>query len=115
MSVTSQRHSLPLRSRSQNAGTQDMPAPAQRAIRRQPVKPRPAGVPAIMGPPNRAPGVPVMGAPGPALQLTVMGRPDVSPGLDPMGPSDTGQRLHLLGDSDPTFVDSLFVQRRSLR
>jgi hypothetical protein len=115
MSITSQHHSLPLRPRSQDAPIHGMPSPAQRASRRRPVEPRPSGVPAIMGPPNHVPGVPVMGAPSPVLQLGVIGGPDVGPRLDPMGGPDTGRHVDVMGESDLTFVDCLFAQRRSLR
>jgi hypothetical protein len=115
MSIISQSHSLPLPSGSHDAGIPAMPSPAQRAGDRQPVKPRPSGVPTVMGPANHAPGVPVMGAPHAAPQLDVMGGPDRGPHLDVMGRPDTGQRVHVMGESDLTFVDSLFGQRRSLR
>ena len=115
MSITSQRHSLPLRAKSQDKGNGGTPSPAQRGSRSRPAKPRPCSVPAVMGPPNHAPGVPIMGAPSPGLRLDVMGGPDAGPRLDPMGGPDTGRRLHLLGKSDPIFIDSLFAQRRSLR
>jgi hypothetical protein len=115
MNTTSQRHSLPPRSRSHDAAMHGIPSPTHRSNPSQPVEPPPSVVPAVMGPPNHAPGVPAMGAPSAGLHLDVMGGPDVGPRLDPMGGPDTGRRLHLLGDTDPTFIDSLFAQRRSLR
>jgi hypothetical protein len=114
MSITSQRHSLPPRSRTRDAGMHGMPSPAHRR-HSPPVKPWPSGVPAVMGPPNHAPGVPVMGASRPGLHTEVMGGHDVGPRLGPMGGPDIGRRLHLLGESDPAFTDSLFGQRKSLR
>jgi hypothetical protein len=115
MSITSQRHPLPPRSTSRDAGINGMLSPAQRSRRSRPVMPGSSGVPALMGRPNHAPGVPVMGAPSHGLHLDVMGGPDVGPDLDPMGGPDTGQPLLLLGESHPTFIGSLFAQRRSLR
>jgi hypothetical protein len=89
-----------------------IPSPAQRSRCPLPVNSRPSGVPAVMGPPNHAPGMPVMGASSPGLHLDVMGSPNARPDLDPMGGPDTGRRLHLLGESDPAFTDSLFAHRR---
>jgi hypothetical protein len=89
MSITSQRHTLPGRSRSQDVGIRRMPSPAQRDSPSRPVKRRPSGVPTVMGPPNHAPGVPVMGAPSPDLHLDLMGGPDTRSRLDPMGGPDT--------------------------
>jgi hypothetical protein len=114
MSITRQRNSLPLSSPS-HAGIHAIPSPAQRSSRTRPVKPCRSGVPAVMGAPNHAPGVPTMGAPSRGLHLDAMGGPDVGPRLDPMGGPDTGRRTRLLGESDPTFIDSLFAQRRSVR
>jgi hypothetical protein len=114
MSITSQHHSLPLRS-----GSPDLPiggvksAPRRRAPSR-PTKLRPSGTPAVMGPPNDAPGVSVMGARSPAHHLDVMGGPDTGPRLDPMGGPDAGPRVDLMGESDLAFVDSLFTQRKGV-
>jgi len=115
MSITSQRHPLPPRSKAPDAGIHDMPSRVQRSSRSRPVTPWPSSVPAVMGPPNHAPGVPVMGAPRPGHHHDVMGGPDVGPDLDPMGGPDTGRPLHLLGDSHPRFTDLLFARPRSLR
>ena len=113
MSITNQRHSLPPRSRSQDAGSRGV-HPAPRRSLSQPVKPRPSDVPAVMGPPNHAPGVPIMGAPSRALHLEVMGGPDTGLRPDPMGGPDAAPRMGLMGVSDLTFVDSLFTQRKSI-
>jgi hypothetical protein len=109
MSITSQRHSPPLRS-----GSPDLPiggvnsAPRRRG-RPRPIKPRPSGTPAVVGPPNHAPGVPVMGAPSQAPHVELMGRPDTGPRLYPMGGPGDGPRVDLIGESDLAFVDSLFT------
>ncbi|HUA48203.1 MAG TPA: hypothetical protein VMA77_23390 [Solirubrobacteraceae bacterium] len=92
-----------------------MSSPAHRDSLSTTVRPRPSGVPSVMGPPNRAVGAPVMGALSPDPRLDVIGGPDVGPRLDAMGGPDTGRRLHLMGESDLTFVDSLFVRPRSRR
>jgi hypothetical protein len=109
MSITTEHQSLPLRSRSHDAGISGMPSPAHRDSRTMPVKPRPSRVPAVMGQPNHAPGVPIMGAPSRDVHLDVVGSPDVAPRVDLMGGPDTGQRLPVMGESDLTFVDSLFA------
>lgn len=114
MSISSHRHSLPLRERSQDARIgSPYPGPRRRS-RSQTVRPRPSGVPSVMGPPNHAPSVPVMGAASPGLHLEVMGGPDTSPHLDLMGGPDPGPRVDPMGESDATLVDSLFTQRKSL-
>lgn len=112
MTITNQRHSLPLRSRSRDTPFGSVhSAPSQRRPSK-PIKPRHSSVPAAMGPPNHAPGVPVMGAPRPALYVEVMGGPDTGPRLDPMGGRDAGTRIDVMGKGDLTFVDSLFTQRK---
>ena len=114
MSSARQRHSLPVRSRSQAARVRAVPSPTQRQPPARPLKRRPSRVPSVMGRPNHAPGVPVMGAPSPGFHVDVMGGPDTGPRLDPMGGPDTGPRVALMGESHLTFVDSLFSPRRSL-
>lgn len=78
---------------------------------RYPRRPRIArdGVPPVMGPANRAPGVSIMGAATPAAHLGVMGGPDTGPRVSVMGAADRGARLDVFGESDPRFVDSLFI------
>jgi hypothetical protein len=115
MSITRHRNSLPVSSRSPDVGIRGIPSPAQRGSRSRPVKHRPSGVPALMGPPSHAPGVPVMGAPSPGLYLHAIGGPDVASRLDPMGGPDTGRCLRLLGESNSKFLDSLFAPQRNLR
>jgi len=114
MSITSQPHPLPVRSRSQDAETRSLPSPAQRDRPSRPVDRRPSSVPVAMGPPNHAPGVPVIGAPSPGPHLNVIGGPDTGSRLDPMGGPDAGPRVDLMGNSHLTFVDSLFSPRGSL-
>jgi hypothetical protein len=114
MSTTSQRHSLPLRSGSPDLPIGGVHSAPRRRSRSRPIKRRPSGTPAVMGPPNHAPGVPVMGAPRPALHLEVMGGRDTGPRLDPMGRPDARPRVDPMGESDLTFVDSLFTQRKSV-
>jgi hypothetical protein len=114
MSITSKRHSLPLRSGSPDLPIADARSAPLRPSRSRPVTLLPSGTPAVMGPPNHAPGVPVMGAPSRALHLEVMGGPDGGPRLDPMGGPDAGQRVDPMGASDLTFVDSLFSKRRAV-
>jgi hypothetical protein len=114
MSITNQRHSLPLR-----PGSPDLPiggvrsAPPRRSRSRR-IKLRPSGTPRVMGPPNHAPGIPVMGAPNQAVHLEVMGVPDTGPRRDPMGGPDPGPRVDPMGESDLTFVDSLFTKRKGV-
>jgi hypothetical protein len=114
MSITSQRHSLPLHSGSPDLPIGGVHSGPRRRSRPRPIKPSPSDTPAVMGPPNHAPGLPVMGAPSPAFHLEVMGGPDTGPRLDPMGGPDAGPRADLMGESDLTFVDSLFTQRKGV-
>ncbi len=114
MSITTERHSLPLRSGSPNLPIGGVRSAPPRRSRSRPIKLRPSGSPAVMGSPNHAPGVPVMGAPSPALHLAVMGGPDTGPRLHPMGGPDSGPRVDPMGESNLTFLDSLFTQRRGV-
>jgi hypothetical protein len=124
MSIISQPHSQPVHSRSRDAPIGGACSAPRRRSRPR-IKPRHSGVPAIMGPPNHAPGLPVMGAPSPGLHLDVMsghagprvdpmGGPDAGPRVDPMGGPDAGPRVDLMGESDLTFVDSLFTRATSV-
>lgn len=115
MSITSQRRLASLRSGLPDARIAGRRSAPQHRGRSQPIKPRPSRLPAVMGPPNHAPGSPVMGAPSGGLHLHLMGRPHTGPRVDPMGGPDTALRVDLMGESDVRFVDSLFSQRRSLR
>ncbi|MBV9339110.1 MAG: hypothetical protein JO243_24740 [Solirubrobacterales bacterium] len=114
MSITGQRHLLPLRSSSRDERIGSAYSTPRRRRRSEPIRPRLSGAPSVMGPPNHAPGVPVMGAASAGPHLEIMGVPDSRPRQDPMGGPDASPRVDLLGESDLTFVDSLFTQRRSL-
>jgi hypothetical protein len=114
MSIINQRQSLPLRSGSQDAPVGGAYVGPRRRSRSRAGRPATSGVPSVMGPPNRAPGVPVMGVPSPGgLRFDVMGGPDTGLRVDPMGGPDVGPRVDLMGESDLTFVDSLFGERKS--
>jgi hypothetical protein len=75
---------------------------------RQPVRPDGSRPTPVMGPANRAPGIPVMGA----AQYSgdpVMGRSDAGPRVYVMGRTDDGVRHDVMGESDPRFLDMLFT------
>jgi hypothetical protein len=71
----------------------------------RPDGPRPTSV---MGPANRAPGIPVMGT-AHRNGVPVMGEPDAGPRVYVMGRPDDGVRLDVMGGSDPRFLDLLFT------
>jgi hypothetical protein len=68
-----------------------------------------ADIPRVMGPANRAPGIPIMGAPDCAGGVAVMGGHDAGPRAYVMGGPDDHVRHDVMGRSDLSFVDFLFT------
>ena len=110
MSITSQPHSLPMRTKAQRLRTRGVhPRPRPRSYSQD------SSVTSVMGPANTAPGVSIMGGPSWGLHPDVMGGPDAGPRVNVMGSGDRGTRLDVFGDSDLSFVDSLFTRQSSAR
>jgi len=111
MNVASHKRPLPLSSRPRNAWIRGVnPAPRSHSGSWTATQ-RISSVTPVMGPPNRAPGVPVMGATSWDIHLHLMGRPDAGTRVDPLGGPDNGPRVDPMGESDLSFVDWLFTQR----
>jgi hypothetical protein len=91
---------VPVGDSAQHAGVQHAEAPGIQAG---------ACVNAVMGPPNRAPGLGIMGESDRSPRLHLMGEPDRGLRVDVMGRPDRGSSARLMGESDPAFVDALFT------
>ena len=110
MSSITEHYSLPAQTKAQRPrrrGDHPSPRPHPRSqvAARQDSRPTP-----VMGPANRAPGVPIMGIASPGSYL--MGGADAGPRVNVMGSCDRGRRVDVFGASDLTLVDSLFTQSR---
>ena len=108
MSTITEHYSPPAQTKAQRPHTWgDHPSPRPHP-RSQIAALQNFGLTPVMGPANRAPGVPIMGmaSSGPYL----MGGADAGPRVSVMGSGDRGQRVDVFGDSDLRFVDSLFTE-----